>query len=152
MVFLFTAPVRTGKTSSLLNWTSNRKDVWGILTPVIHDKRYFRDVHTGEEWPMEAVAGETGTLQVGRFVFSKNGFDKAIKVIRESMHQPGWLLIDEIGPLELRGEGFAEVVNEVLAVRKEKLLLVLREGISEDVIRYFQIKVARVITELPPDT
>lgn len=36
------------------------------------------------------------------------------------MHKEGWLVIDEIGPLELSGEGFHDVLKEVLSNRSEK--------------------------------
>ena len=66
---------------------------------------------------MEARGSEE-TLTIGRFAFSKTGFDKAIQIIRTAITKEGWLVIDEIGPLELKGEGFCDVMKEVLAMRK----------------------------------
>ena len=86
---------------------------------------------------MEAEAGESAVLSIGRFRFSKKSFERAIQIIRESVRHEGWLIIDEIGPLELRGEGFHDVLKEVLAQRKDKLLLVAREEVTEKVKEYF---------------
>ena len=79
--------------------------------------------------------------------FSKNNFDKAIQIIRNAIDKPGWLIIDEIGPLELRGEGFSEVLKEVLIRRKENILLVVREGLSKKAEDYFGIK-TNIITNI----
>lgn len=81
----------------------------------------------------------TDVITVGRFVFSKKEFEKAIQVIRDAINKNGWLVIDEIGPMELRGEGFCDVLKEVLMLRKEKILLVVREGMAEQVKKYFNI-------------
>jgi nucleoside-triphosphatase THEP1 len=139
-IYMLTGAVQTGKTRSLTNWAANRTDVYGILTPVVDGRRFFMNAHTKEQFPMEAVAGEQETLTVGRFIFSKTNFEKAITIIRESNVAKGWLVIDEIGPLELRGEGFAEVLKEVIATHRGKFLLVVREGLAGAVSRYFNIQ------------
>ncbi len=96
---------------------------------------------------MEA-SGEEETLVVGRFVFSKKGFDKAIEIIRDAINKDGWLVIDEIGPLELKGEGFCSVLKETLALRREKLLLVVREGLAEQVKDYFSFQSSSCIASI----
>src|SRR5438093_50098 len=138
MIFILTAPIRSGKTTSLISWSAERNDVYGIFTPVIGGKRVFMNAHTKEQFPMEAT-GDEETLTIGRFAFSKTHFDKAIQIIRDAINNEGWLVIDEIGPLELRGDGFCNVLKEVLEKRQEKILLVAREGITEKVKEYFNI-------------
>ena len=138
-IYILTGPIQTGKTTSLVNWSINREDVFGILAPVVDGKRVFMNTHTREQFPMEAVPGELQTLIVGRFVFSQTNFNKAIQVIEDSIPKKDWLVIDEIGPLELRGNGFADALKGVLAVRDKKILLVVREGWVEKVKKVFKI-------------
>jgi nucleoside-triphosphatase THEP1 len=147
-VFIVTSPIQSGKTTSLVNWSEKRNDVYGILTPEVDGKRMFMDAHTRQLFLMEAKEGETELLSVGRFVFSKTNFEKAIQIIRDGMDKEGWLLIDEIGPMELRGEGFSEVLKDVLATRQYKILIVVRDkdNMVEKVKEYFNITEA---TSLP---
>ena len=145
MIYLLSAPVQSGKTTSLINWSAARKDVHGILTPVIKGKRVFMNAQTREQFPMEA-SGDEETITVGRFVFSKTGFDKAIQVIRDAISKDGWLIIDEIGPLELRGEGFSKVLKEVLVRRNDKLLFVVRKGMAQNVNDHFRINASELNT------
>jgi nucleoside-triphosphatase THEP1 len=145
MIVILTAPIQSGKTTSLINWSAERKDVHGILTPVVSGKRYFMNAQSKEQFLMEAEAKEE-TIAVGRFLFSKTNFNKAIQIIRDVIHKDGWLVMDEIGPLELRGEGFCDVLKEVLLRRKEKILLVVREGMAEKVKVYFSIRHAACIS------
>ena len=105
------------------------------------------NVQTKEQFAMEAVDGEEEIIKVGKYVFSKNNFNKAIQIIRNAIETKGWLVIDEIGLLELRGEGFYEVLKEVLAVRQEKIILVVREGLAEQVKVHFNISEALIIND-----
>jgi len=141
-VYILTGQVQTGKTSSLVSWSEKRKDVFGILTPVVNNKRMFMDVQTRERFPMEAKEGETNVLSVGKFVFSKTSFDRAVEVIQKASHEEGWLIIDEVGPMELRGEGFAEIITKVLDLKSDNqnLLLIVREGLVQKVLDIFRIK------------
>lgn len=148
-IYILTGPVQSGKTTALIEWAEMRNDVYGILTPVANAKRMFMDAHTREQFAMEAAAAEI-TLTVGRFSFSKENFHKAVGIIRDAMNREGWLIIDEIGPLELSGEGFHDILKEVLALRTGKLLLVVRENnqMTEKVRTYFNLGNATCITSI----
>ncbi|MEI9809241.1 MAG: nucleoside-triphosphatase [Bacteroidota bacterium] len=134
----------------MVNKTEKRNDVFGILTPVVDGRRMFMNVQARQLFDMEAEAGEREVLSVGKFVFSKKKFDKAIQIIRDAIHREGWLVIDEIGPMELRGEGFCGVLKEVLASgnEKQKILLVIREGLVDKTKEFFQIKDAVIINTI----
>ncbi len=150
-VLILTAPIQSGKTTTLINWAAKREDVYGILTPVINGKRFFMNANSKEQFPMEAAADETATCTVGKFVFSKKNFDKAIQVIRESIQKEGWLIIDEIGPLELRGEGFSDIIKEMLTIRQHQTIVVVRDkdDMVEKVKEYFNLRHAIIITSFP---
>jgi nucleoside-triphosphatase THEP1 len=139
MIYILSAPIQTGKTTSLINWSSQREDVYGILTPVKDGKRVFMNAHTREQFAMEAETGEE-TLDIGRFHFSKKNFEKATSIIRDDMLNPGWLVIDEIGPLELKGHGFHDVLTELLHAKKEKIILVVREGLVQQILEHFRFE------------
>ena len=147
MIAILTAPIQSGKTTSLINWSAARKDVHGILTPEVNGKRIFMNAQTKEQFPMEADSDEE-KIYVGRFNFSKINFEKAIQIIHDTITKKGWLVIDEIGPLELRGEGFCNVLKEVLKRRKEKILLIVREGMTEQVKKYFNFDEAEQVQHI----
>lgn len=130
-VYILSAAKGSGKTYSLMKWSEKRKDVHGILSPVIDGKRMFLDIDSRELFPMEALPGEKETLQVGKYIFSRKSFDRAIAILEEARHKPGWLIIDEAGPLELRGEGLHEVLLRSLK-RNGNSLIVVRDGLEKD--------------------
>jgi nucleoside-triphosphatase THEP1 len=143
ILYILTGPVQSGKTTTITNWTMEKNDVFGILTPVINGKRMFMDVHSREKFEMEANSGEAEILMIGKFKFSKAGFSKAEDILRNGLNKKkGWLVVDEIGPLELRGEGFSEILKKILqsSSSQQKILLVVRDSILEEVIQFFGIR------------
>ena len=83
-IYLLTGAVQTGKTTSLMQWCKGKKNVSGILAPVINAKRMFLDIGSEEVFAMEADEAEIDVLKVGRFAFSASAFEKAKKIIAES--------------------------------------------------------------------
>lgn len=146
-VWILTGMLHSGKTTSLKEWSESRNDVAGILTPVVNGKRVFMDAKTREQFPMEAEKEENDVLSVGKFAFSKKSFTSAAGIIRKELNSEGWLLIDEVGPMELRGEGFCDVVKEALQHQhnSQTIVLVVREGLVEKVKEYFGLEDATVI-------
>lgn len=139
-IYILTGPIRSGKTSALLQWSADQKSIGGILTPDINGERVFQMLPDNHILPMLANSEEEEVMEVGRFQFSKHLFQKAIQSIYHSIEEKkDWIIIDEIGPLELRDEGFADVLKNMLRneERAYNILLVVRDGLLEKVIDYF---------------
>ena len=149
-IYILSAPKGSGKTSSLMEWVRDRSDVYGILSPVVNGKRMFLNISSNEEFDMESANEEEGQLKVGKYIFSQEAFDRAIEIIKYGSLQNGWLIIDEVGPLELRGEGLSEVVLESLK-RNGNTILVTRESLEEQVKKFCQAPVIIVhsVNDLP---
>ena len=143
-IILYSGPKHVGKTTALQAWAAARTDVAGFFTPVVHSRRYFLDVETGAQFPMEAMDGEP-TLEIGRYRFSAAAFTRAGVILMEAMGRQPILVVDEIGPLELQGKGFAHVVRALIQHLSGTLVLVVREELLQDVKDYFQIPQAKIV-------
>lgn len=143
-IFIISGEINSGKTTKLANWLKHRTDVGGILTPKINGERVFQDSAIGQTWPMEATENEEQLL-VGRYRFSADGFQKALSVLESALMNPAirFLVVDEIGPLELRNEGFAAFLRKALSSLEndpeKNLILVIRNSLVESVLNHFQI-------------
>lgn len=138
-IYILTGPVRSGKTTAIMNWLSLRNDAHGILSPDINGERMFYNICTKEIFPMLAVENEKSVFEVGKYIFSKKNFDKACAIITDALDKEGWIVIDEIGPLELRKEGFAFVLGKIISSNRRSVLLVIRDNILSEVITTFQL-------------
>ena len=147
VIYILTGKIQSGKTSALIKWSAGKTDIFGILTPVIDGRRFFMDAHSRIQFRMEAGETEKAILSIGRYNFSKAAFEQAAEIIRQSINKNGGLVIDEIGPLELRKKGFHPVIRESLKNHTAKLLFVIRENLVGEVTELFELKEYEIITK-----
>lgn len=143
-VFYVTGPLHSGKTTRLREWCQDRTDVGGLFQPVIDGIRHFVDIKTGNKIPMEAQPGEVDFLEIGKFRFTKSSFDWASNVLVEALEVKPvkYLIIDEIGPLEMRGEGLHQIVDNILQgyMPETSIVLVIRDYLMEVLLNHYHIK------------
>ncbi len=137
-VYILTGAVQTGKTTALQNWCVNQTHVSGIVTPIINGKRFFVNVATQETFAMEAMEEETEVVKIGRFVFSAAAFAIANSIIEKANNT--YVIVDEIGPLELNGLGLYKACTQLLLNPISHIIIVVREGLVEQVIDFFNIQ------------
>lgn len=141
-IYILTGDIQTGKTTALMNWCKQRIDVAGILTPIIHGKRKFVNVFAKEIFDMEANNEEKSILLIGKYKFSVKAFDKAKQILLQSLPSTiNYLVIDEIGFLEIKGEGFYECVRTILKENiAQKIILFVRRNLLADVVKIFDLE------------
>lgn len=141
-IYILQGAIGSGKTTYLMNYC-RQKNVGGILSPVIEGKRHFLNIESQETKLMEASEQEIETLTIGRYKFSGKAFEWANKILIDCANKNHeTIIIDEIGPLELQGKGFAETLKNFLNHNevKPELVLVIRENLVNEVLNYFGIK------------
>ena len=144
-IFLLSGPIRSGKTTRLLNWAKTRSDVGGILTPDQNELRVLIDISLNEQFTFQVTEKYENTIPIGRFYFSSDAFQTGRNIIaRERRSTKNWLVIDEVGPLELQGQGFEpEISNTIDFFKKQNLaknlLLVVRQNLLDEALRHYKI-------------
>jgi nucleoside-triphosphatase THEP1 len=139
-----------GKSSRLKEVFADVPGAEGILTLRREgDLRDFCKLTSGESWSMQGAENYAGPwLEVGRFRFSAAAFDRASQYLLETAWHPDTklLIVDEVGPLELRKEGFYNALKEVMEnPAGPDLLLVVRSELVEEVKQFFGIPDAEVL-------
>ena len=75
-----------------------------------------------------------GVPSVGPFVFHREGLSLGAKALAAlSEHPVSVIVVDEVGPLELRGEGWAAPVRSLLNSAPRTILLVVRPALVEQI-------------------
>ncbi len=150
-IIIYTGPVHSGKTSALQQWCSNRKDVGGILMPDINGKRKFLSIQAKEVFDAECnLSEETDEvlINIGRYLFYETAFQKANFILLNASSQVRYIIIDEIGKLELQQKGLFEGTVYLLNNYSQNLILVVRDSLLAEVITAFQLSNYTVITTL----
>lgn len=132
--------IRIGKTTTLQIWVKEMPHVAGFLSPVIDGKRMFQDIRTGQQIPMET---EHKDLEVGKYAFDSASFTKVEEKIRELWNEQSldYLVIDEIGPLEIRKDkGFHQLIKYLSLSNSEQrpqLVFVVRDYCLDEFIEKY---------------
>ena len=152
MVIIFTGPIGSGKTTQLEEWVKTRKNIAGILMPVLEGERHLYSIYSRKLVPVE-IREESSSdeiIKIGKFNFSKKVFDWGNKEILTGPEENNTIIIDEIGPLELEKAGFYYSLKHILdnkdKLRNMNLILVIREGMVEQITNYFNIDEYRSVS------
>lgn len=146
-VYILTGPIQSGKTTTLLNWVTN-KNVGGILSPILEGKRVVYLIRNKCYLPFEVSPMKGETITVGRYTFSKAAFNTINdQLLRDAQGDFNWLIVDEVGPLELQNEGFHFALQEIIGACTKKILLVVRDGLVKKVIEKFQLEEVQIISK-----
>jgi nucleoside-triphosphatase THEP1 len=150
MVYIITGGIDEGKTRKIEAIYKEKKAGDGWLSKKIflnnRDFAGYEIVHlvSGETMPLAYKLQYTPTgwdeiYRRGPFSFSGKGFAFceaiAAKILRSDIEP---VFIDEIGPLELNGQGFSAVLTEVLKTGKQ-LYITVRSHCVRDVTAAFNI-------------
>jgi nucleoside-triphosphatase THEP1 len=148
-LILITGAIHAGKTSLLRR-----------LLPVLHargmntggfvcsaffenNQRSGYDITDTYETQMTMLSrkGLKSGIQIGNYYMSQTGFDVGLSLLQEdSINGKQLVVIDEIGPWELTGHGWARELPRLLQKPQMPMIWVVRKGILQAVIERWNIK------------
>jgi len=149
-LLLYKGPVKSGKSSRLLSFVQNRKDIGGILSPVFDGKKYLYDIQTGEKRLLEADSNdsEIEIVKVGKYRFREKIFKWGKEVLKKTYNQNiSILIIDEVGPLEFAGEGLSPIADEIinnLPFNSYQTVVVVRESLVDKFLEHYRMNISDI--------
>jgi nucleoside-triphosphatase THEP1 len=148
-IFILSGEQGAGKTTLLTTFMGTmRKEgivVGGIRAPVIYHQGTrigydIEDIRTGTITPLCRLAEEPSSSDVGSFRFLPDGLSAGRRALEpDAEHTPEVLIVDEVGPLELDGKGWADQLDTVLASFPGAIILVVRSALVPQVLDRWQI-------------
>jgi nucleoside-triphosphatase len=128
-VILLTGPTHSGKTGAL-SATVRQPGVAGLLAPDVHYGRILEDLKSGEFERFQIHDASEPVVAIGPYHFRAAAFDWAnARLLSAVRAKARVIVIDEIGPLELRGEGLRKGLDAVLARGEGVAVLVVRDSL-----------------------
>ncbi len=149
-IYILSGKTGIGKTTFLANWIKeNNAD--GILAPVLNSKRHLHHISSNQIKKLEVAykAENKKTISVGKYLFDENIFEWAREKLFESFKSnPEWLVIDEIGPLELNGKGLEPAISQILKSidnqSKIKIIFVVRENLIDKFFKHYKLNLNNI--------
>ncbi len=144
---ILTGPVQSGKTTHLISWIKYHSNCAGILAPVVENRRQFYSIHNKAFHPFETEDDpepDEEIISIDKYRFLNSSFVWARSQLQQAIElNPHWLIIDEIGPVEIRGEGLehqvSKILNDYQRSRKNRLILVIREKMLDKVMEHYKL-------------
>jgi len=159
MIFILSAPIHSGKTTWLSKVVTELKKqnrvCKGILTYAVFDgdRRIGYDIEnieTGERKEFirrigYGVAFDDSDVYLRDYHFSAVVIEEINQILKNAVGADV-VVIDEIGPLELRGKGFFPAISYLMSHQPPSLIMVVRDTIVSDVIARFKIDEYQLIS------
>lgn len=146
MIYILSDHIEIGKTNTLLKWSEGRKDAFGILTPRNENYcRYILDLHSKEIFEMQKDVATDDVISVGRYHFLKSAFKTGNDIIKKAIENntSGYIIIDELGKLELKSEGFHKAVSLAINATINNvtlhLILIVRTTLLSEIIEKYNL-------------
>lgn len=147
-IYIYTGPVHSGKTTQITRWIHQQPEVvHGILAPDDDaGVRYLQDIETNKLFKLSVTdESDAEIVMIGRYQFLAASFAAARKILYTLPQKPdSTIIIDEIGPLELRGEGLEPSISLMLKrFRKDRnfqMIWIVRDSLINDVISHYRIE------------
>ncbi len=132
-VILLTGPTHSGKTGAL-SATVRQPGVAGLLAPDLPSGRILEDLESGEIERFQVHDESEPFVEIGPYRFRYAAFEWANARLVAAAHSGARaIVIDEVGPLELRGGGLRRGLDAVLARESGAAVLVVRESLIAQV-------------------
>lgn len=109
----------------------------------------IEDIQTGETKILASTSNIYQGPHTGKYYFSPEGIDFGIQAIDRGTIAD-ILIVDELGHLELRGQAFARVVEQVATGKIKNCILVIRKELLSSFLP--RLGVATTIFETTPHT
>jgi molybdopterin-guanine dinucleotide biosynthesis protein A len=144
-LLIFSGPVKSGKSSKLFSFIETNKNAGGILSLLIDGKKYLYDIHSQEKRLLEAEPedSEKEIINVGRYSFKKKVFKWGNEILRKARGEKySYLIIDEVGPLELAGEGLSSAADDILKNFYDyspAIIVVVRESLIKKILTHYKL-------------
>jgi nucleoside-triphosphatase THEP1 len=152
-VFILTGGIQQGKTTSIIELIRELRNrniqLAGIYCPRVMDNSVTTgyqivDIRSHTERKFLVTDDDTNPEKIGRFSIIREGLDLGRNALVISDNEPCQLvIIDEVGILELDGEGWAKNIDE-LKRAGHSILMVVRDKWVERVIERWKFKPSEI--------
>jgi nucleoside-triphosphatase THEP1 len=148
-IFVITGPVHSGKTTFLLRVTELLRDKMVSMSGFLCEGTFSNDKRSSftlvnlenfNRFPLATTEKRAGWDTIGPFYFNPAAMAEGEKAISSGLENgSGLLVVDEVGPLELRGGGWSELLDSLMSEYMVSQIWVVRDQILDEVLSRWKI-------------
>jgi len=131
MVIIVTGPIGIGKTTvceKVIDIARKQGHSCGGIITYKNQKNdiIIKDIQTGETKTLASISNVYQGPRTTKYSFSPDGIDFGIQAINRGTTSD-ILLVDELGQLELRGQGFAHIIEQISTGKVKNCIIIIRK-------------------------
>jgi nucleoside-triphosphatase THEP1 len=147
-IIIISGNIQEGKTTfveKVINRLKRKEiSLGGFLSKVIYqnDKRtgyQLFDLNTERKELLCTVVEHPQWNHYGKFYFNPKGQELGVDILKNISEESQLIVIDEIGPLELGGEGWSAAIDELVRNSARPMIWVVREHLVEKIARKWTV-------------
>ena len=148
-VFIITGEIHGGKTTFAKQVITGLKEkkynVGGFLAPAFFENDVQNgydlwDIRSGDHLDLCRLNPHKGWVPFGRYNFNPQGFSTGKELLDNSKHHEVQVFfIDEIGPLEMKNEGWAKAVTRLCRQSMIPQVWIVRRSLLSSVSRHWNV-------------
>lgn len=163
-IIILTGDIQEGKTTFLIRIAellkSNRIKLEGFLAKGVHDStgRIGYDleaINNGEQMQFIRNTPSEGAFRHGKYYFNESGMEFGRELLnKNSLKGADLIVLDEIGPVEMKGKGWAGEIERLLSQLAIPQLWVVRRTLLKKAMRQWNVgdvMVVDVVLDIPED-
>lgn len=158
-IFILSGAQGEGKTRRCLeivaDLKSEEESVGGIVAPGFWKKNIrsgfdLMDVQTHQKIPFAKREPENGWIKIKTFYFNPRAIHEGEAILRKAVLENDWIVLDEIGKLDIKGQLWASVFTELIKIPHKNWIVCIRDIFVDEVIEHWQMQNVKVL-ELKDD-
>jgi nucleoside-triphosphatase THEP1 len=131
MVIIVTGPIGIGKTTvcaKVIDITRKQGYSCGGIITYKNQKNdiIIEDIQTGETRTLASINNVYKGPRTTKYSFNTEGIDFGVQAINRGITSD-LLLVDELGQLELRGQGFAHIIEQIAVGKVKNCIMIIRK-------------------------
>jgi len=148
-VVIITGDVHQGKTTTAQKVISDLLDrnikIGGFLSLAINDNGQrtgfnLFDIESSEQIELCSVVKDENRLRIGQYYFNNAAIEKGLKILnKDNLINKQLIVIDEIGPLELKDRGWSIAIDNITNNSYLPQLWVVRRSLVQAISRRWNI-------------
>jgi nucleoside-triphosphatase THEP1 len=154
-LIIITGEIQQGKTTYLANIVTSLREkgfrMNGIIARGVHDANGrigydLEDINTGEKHIYIRNVYTPGWFRYGKYYFSPEGLEFGKYILQNITEEnTDLIVIDEIGPVEIKGRGWADDIERLVSTSQIPQLWVVRRSLLKRAIRQWNVGEVLVI-------
>lgn len=147
-VYIITGAQGEGKstrcTEIIRKLKSNGESVGGIIAPGFweNNARYrfdLMDVKTEQRMPFAQREAKAGWKKIKTFYFNPEAIKKGEAILHAAVQENEWIVLDELGKLDLHGEVWGPVFTDLIHKHHKKWIISIRDLFVNEAIVHWNL-------------